>query len=91
MKIIYREPPEAMEPDVTTAMAKRVEELQRLADSIAEHHPYWPALHFTLQLLGRLVEKWREDFTGEEKEELLWLAEKIRESIEKIQTESAGG
>ncbi|ABL88480.1 conserved hypothetical protein [Pyrobaculum islandicum DSM 4184] len=75
-----------MEPDVTTAMLRRVEELQQLADSIAEHHPYWPALHFTLQLLGRLVDKWRENLTNRDKEELLWLAEKIRESIEKIQT-----
>lgn len=75
-----------MEPDVTAAMLKRVEELQRLADSIAEHHPYWPLLHFSLQLLSRVVEKWREDFTEGDLEELMWLAEKIRENIERLQT-----
>jgi len=74
-----------VEPDVSTAMLRRVEELQRLADSIAEHHPYWPALHFTLQLLRRLVEKWHEDFSGEEYEELTWLAEKVLDSVKKIQ------
>lgn len=50
-----------MEPDVSTAMLKRVEELQRLADSVAEHHPYWTLLHFSLQLVSKVVEKWRED------------------------------
>jgi hypothetical protein len=73
-----------MEPDVATAMQKRVEELQRLADSIAEHHPYWPLLHFTLQLLGRVVEKWRQDLTPEDLEELDWLAGKIQEQIKKL-------
>ena len=73
-----------MEPDVTAAMQKRVEELQRLADSIAEHHPYWPLLHFTLQLLSRVVEKWRQDLTPEDLNELTWLAEKIQEQIQRL-------
>ncbi len=73
-----------MEPDVATAMRRRVEELQRLADSIAEHHPYWPLLHFTLQLLSRVVERWHEEFTPEELEELEWLAEKIQGQIQRL-------
>jgi len=73
-----------MEPDVTAAMQSRVEELQRLADSIAEHHPYWPLLHFTLQLLSRVVEKWRQDLTPEDLDEMAWLAEKIQEQIQRL-------
>ncbi|MEM1571141.1 hypothetical protein [Pyrobaculum sp.] len=74
-----------MEPDVSSAMLRRVEELQRLADSIAEHHPYWPTLHFTLQLLRTIVENWNRDFTKEEHEELVWVAEKIVDSVKRIQ------
>jgi hypothetical protein len=77
-----------MEPDVTAAMQKRVEELQRLADSIAEHHPYWPLLHFTLQLLSRVVERWRQDLTPEDLDELTWLAEKIQEQIQRLGNKS---
>jgi hypothetical protein len=73
-----------MEPDVATAMQRRVEELQRLADSIAEHHPYWPLLHFTLQLLSRIVEKWHQDLTQEDLDEMAWLAEKIQEQIQRL-------
>jgi hypothetical protein len=73
-----------MEPDVATAMQKRVEELQRLADSIAEHHPYWPLLHFTLQLLSRVVEKWHQDLTPGDLDEMAWLAEKIQEQIQRL-------
>jgi hypothetical protein len=77
-----------MEPDVTAAMQKRVEELQRLTDSIAEHHPYWPLLHFTLQLLSRVVERWRQDLTPEDLDELTWLAEKIQEQIQRLGNKS---
>jgi hypothetical protein len=73
-----------MEPDVATAMQRRVEELQRLADSIAEHHPYWPLLHFTLQLLSRVVEKWHQDLTPEDLDEMAWLAEKIQGQIQRL-------
>jgi hypothetical protein len=73
-----------MEPDVATAMQRRVEELLRLADSIAEHHPYWPLLHFTLQLLSRVVEKWRQDLMPEDLDEMAWLAEKIQEQIKRL-------
>ncbi|MEM1598207.1 MAG: hypothetical protein QXP31_06440 [Pyrobaculum sp.] len=74
-----------MEPDVTSAMFRRIEELQRLADSIAEHHPYWPALHYALQFISRLVENWHRDFTAEELEELKWYVEKIQDSLAKLQ------
>ncbi len=73
-----------MEPDVSIAIAKRVEEIQRLADSIAEHHPYWPLLHFSLQLLSRVVEKWHGSFSREELEELKWIVEKIENAIDKL-------
>lgn len=69
---------------MSAAMARRVEELQRLSESIAEHHPYWPALHFALQLLSRLVENWNRDFTREELEELTWLAEKVLDSVKRL-------
>jgi len=74
-----------MQSDVSAAMLKRVEELQRLAESIAEHHPYWPTLYFTLELLRRVLEKWHSDFTREELEELKWLVEKVADSVAKIQ------
>lgn len=73
-----------MEPDVSAAMLRRVEELQRLADSVAEHHPYWPLLHFSLQLVARVVEKWRDGFTEEELEEVRWLVEKIKDAVDRL-------
>ncbi|AFA40269.1 hypothetical protein Pogu_2242 [Pyrobaculum oguniense TE7] len=73
-----------MEPDVSRAMLKRVEELEQLSAGIAEHHPYWPALHFNLALLRRLLEKWHDDFTQEEHEELVLLAEKVLDSVKRI-------
>lgn len=56
-------------------------ELEELAYDTAEHHPYWKLLYDCSQILKIVLEKWNEDLTTEEINEIRWHANKISESL----------
>jgi len=75
---------EIVEPDISNAMLKRIEELQSLIDSVSEHHPYWRIAHYLLQALRSIAENWNRDVDEEELEKMKWYIEKISESLKQL-------
>ncbi|MDE1828930.1 MAG: hypothetical protein KGI25_01275 [Thaumarchaeota archaeon] len=61
-----------------------LDEVSELAYDTAEHHPYWHLLYDSSQILKIVLEKWHEDITDEEKNEIQWYANKIKDSLANV-------
>jgi hypothetical protein len=63
------------------ALAKTgLEEIEELALTTAEHHPYWSLLYNGSQILKIILEKWDDKITEDEIKEILWYVEEIKNS-----------
>jgi hypothetical protein len=61
------------------ALAKiGLEEIEELALTTAEHHPYWSLLYNGSQILKIVLEKWNDKFSEDEIKEILWYIEEIK-------------
>lgn len=63
-----------------------LDDVSELAYTTAEHHPYWNLLYCSSQISKILLEKWNENLTGEEMDELLWLIGEMKNAHEKMQS-----
>ncbi len=63
-----------------------LEEIAELAYATAEHHPYWNLLYDGSQILKIVLEKWNGTLTKEEVNEIVWYADKIKNSLDKLST-----
>ena len=67
------------------ALAKiGLEEIEDLALTTAEHHPYWNFLYNGSQILKIVLDKWSDKLTEDELKEILWYAEEIRNSSSNV-------
>lgn len=57
-----------------------LEEIEELALTTAEHHPYWNILYNGSQILKVVLEKWNDKLTEDEIKQILWHAEEIKNS-----------
>lgn len=63
------------------ALAKTgLEEIEELALTTAEHHPYWSLLYNGSQILKIVLEKWDDKLTEEEIKEIIWYVDEIKNS-----------
>lgn len=63
------------------ALAKTgLEEVEELALTTAEHHPYWGLLYNGSQILKIVLEKWDYTLTDDEIKQIKWYAEEIKNS-----------
>jgi len=63
------------------ALAKTgLEEVEELALTTAEHHPYWGLLYNGSQIIKIVLEKWNDTLTEDEKNQIKWYAEEIKNS-----------
>ena len=63
------------------ALAKTgLEEIEELALTTAEHHPYWSLLYNCSQILKIVLEKWSDTLSEEEIKEILWYIDEIKNS-----------
>jgi len=68
------------------ALAKiGLEEISELAYSTAEHHPYWNLIYNSSQILKIVLEKWSDNLTKEELDEISWNADEIKNTSKKIE------
>jgi len=51
--------------DPVTRAERAFNDIQELADSTAEHHPYWVLLYNCSQISKSILEKWNDDLTEE--------------------------
>lgn len=57
-----------------------LEEIEELALTTAEHHPYWSLLYNGSQILKIVLEKWDDNLTEDQIKEILWYVEEIKNS-----------
>ena len=61
-----------------------LEEIEELALTTAEHHPYWSLLYNSSQILKIVLEKWNDKLTEDEIKEILWYIEEIKNSSSNV-------
>ena len=67
------------------ALAKTgLEEVEDLALTTAEHHPYWGLLYNGSQILKIVLEKWNDTLTDDEIQQIKWYAEEIKNSSKNV-------
>jgi hypothetical protein len=63
------------------ALAKiGLEEIEELALTTAEHHPYWSLLYNGSQILKIVLEKWNDRLSEDEIKEISWYIDEIKNS-----------
>lgn len=61
-----------------------LDELSELAYTTAEHHPYWNLIYNSSQISKLALDKWDENLTREELDEISWYAEELKNSCKKL-------
>ena|SRR5438309_6630341 len=69
--------------DSLTLAKVGLEEISELAYSTAEHHPYWNLIYNSSQILKIVLEKWNDNLTKEELDEISWNADEIKNTSKK--------
>jgi hypothetical protein len=62
-----------------------LEEISELAYATAEHHPYWNLIYNSSQILKIVLEKWNDNITKEELDEILWNVDEIKNTARKLE------
>ena len=61
-----------------------LDEVSELAYTTAEHHPYWSLIYNSSQISRLALEKWNEDLTKEELDEISWCADELKNACTKL-------
>jgi len=61
-----------------------LEDVSELAYTTAEHHPYWNLLYNCSQISKIVLEKWQDDLSKEELEEIEWSIKELQNTCNKI-------
>jgi hypothetical protein len=71
--------------DSLTLAKVGLEEISELAYATAEHHPYWNLIYNSSQILKIVLEKWSDNLTKEELDEISWNADEIKNTSKKLE------
>lgn len=70
--------------------AKRgLADIEEMAQTAAEHHPYWRLLNSTLESLRIILDNWEGDISEEDLEDIRWAASSLSDAIQKQMDKSA--
>jgi len=70
-----------------TALARAkngLNDVEELAYTTAEHHPYWNVLYNSSEIANTILEKWNDDLSKKDVEEIEWAIKEIAQTLEKI-------
>ena len=70
--------------DPVSRAERALYDIQELADSTAEHHPYWILLYNCSQISKLILEKWNDDLTEEDLNEIRWMISELENSYSNI-------
>jgi len=70
--------------DPVSRAERALYDIQELADSTAEHHPYWVLLYNCSQISKSILEKWNDDLTEEDLSEIRWMISELENSYDKL-------
>jgi len=59
-----------------------LEDVSELAYTTAEHHPYWGLLYHCSQISKLALEKWNDNLTNEELDEIIWSIKELKNVIQ---------
>lgn len=63
---------------------KGLEDVSEIAYTTAEHHPYWNLLYHASQISKLILEKWNDQLTKDEMNEITWSIDELKNTIQKI-------
>lgn len=66
--------------DGLTLAKTGLEEIEELALTTAEHHPYWGLLYNGSEIIKTVLEKWNGTLTEDEIKQIAWYADEIKNS-----------
>jgi hypothetical protein len=61
-----------------------LEEVAELAYTVAEHHPYWNLVYNASQISRLALEKWNDNLTQEDLDEISWCIEELKNASIKL-------
>lgn len=61
-----------------------MENVADLAYTVAEHHPYWGLLYNCTQIGNIALEKWNDNLSKDELDEIDWLIEELKNTCKKL-------
>ncbi|HSB50924.1 MAG TPA: hypothetical protein VLC72_06335 [Nitrosopumilaceae archaeon] len=61
-----------------------LEDVLELAQTTAEHHPYWNILYSCSQISKTILDKWNDDLSKEELEEIEWSVKELQHTCNKL-------
>ena len=70
--------------DPVSRAERALYDIQELADSTAEHHPYWILLYNCSQISKLILEKWNDELTDEDLSEIRWMISELENSYKKL-------
>ena len=70
--------------DPVSRAEKALYDIQELADSTAEHHPYWALLYNCSQISKLILEKWNDELDEEDLSEIRWMVSGLQNSCDKL-------
>ena len=70
--------------DPVSRAERALYDIQELADSTAEHHPYWVLLYNCSQISKLILEKWNDELTEEDLSEIRWMVSELENSCKKL-------
>ena len=70
--------------DPVSRAERALYDIQELADSTAEHHPYWVLLYNCSQISKSILEKWNDNLTEEDLNEIRWMISELENSCNKL-------
>ena len=70
--------------DPVSRAERALYDIQELADSTAEHHPYWVLLYNCSQISKLILEKWDDELTEEDLSEIRWMVSELENSYKKL-------
>jgi hypothetical protein len=59
-------------------------DVQELAYTTAEHHPYWAILYHASEISKTVLEKWESQLTPDQMSEMSWRCDEIKMAIDRI-------
>ena len=60
-------------------------DVSELAYTTAEHHPYWAVLYNCTEITKTMLEKWHDEITPDQLDEIKWNLKEIQNSISNIE------
>lgn len=74
--------------DSTSKAKLGVDQTAELAYTTAEHHPFWALLYNCSQISKTTLEKWNDEFTKDELDEIEWSINELKNALTKIRDRS---